>query len=64
MCNFYVSELLQSGLTWGQARLVTFTLQAYGKTFTCFLLRVNESKPPNYFSIMEDYLIGDDPGAA
>ena len=43
---------------------MTFTLQAYGKLLKYLLLRVNESKPPNYFSIMEDYLIGDDPGAA
>ena len=43
---------------------MTFTLQAYGKILKRLLLRVNESKPPNSFSIMEDYLIGDDPGAA
>ena len=43
---------------------MTFTLQAYGKILKRLLLRVNESKPPSSFSIMEDYLIGDDPGAA
>ena len=51
-------------VTWGQARIVTFSLQAYGKILKCLLLRVNESKPHNSFSIMEDYLIGDDPEAA
>ena len=43
---------------------MTFTLQAYGKIFKCLLLRVHESKPPNSFSIMDDYLNGDDLGAA
>ena len=61
MYNLYISEFLY--LTSGQARLVIFILQAYGKILECLLLRVSESKPPNSFSIMEDYLIGDDPGA-
>ena len=33
---------------------MTFTLQACGKILKCLLLRVNESKPPNSFSIMID----------
>ena len=48
--------------TWGQVRFVIFTSQAYGKILKCALLRVNESKPPNSFRIMTDYLICDDPG--
>ena len=43
---------------------MTFALQAYGKILKCLLLRVNESKPPKYFSNMKDYLIGGDPSAA
>ena len=43
---------------------MTFTLQVYGKIFKYLLFRVKELKLPNFFSIMEDYLIGDDPGAA
>ena len=39
-----------------------FTLQAYGKILKWAQLRVNESKPPNSFRIMTDYLICDDPG--
>ena len=34
-----------------------FTLQAYGKILKYALLRVKESKPPNSFRIMTDYLI-------
>ena len=49
-------------MTWGQVRFVIFTLQAYGKILKCALLRVNESKPPNSFRIMTDYLFCDDPG--
>ena len=64
MCNLYISECLYLWPeAWRQARFVTFTLQAYGKILECLLLCVNESKPPNSFSIMED-LIGDNPGAA
>ena len=51
-------------VTRGQARLVTITLKAYEKILKCVLLRVNESKPPNSFSIMEYLIIGDDPGDA
>ena len=37
---------------------MNFTLQAYEKILKYLLLRVDESKPPNSFSIMEDlYLI-------
>ena len=50
-------------VTWGQVRLVTFTLQAYGKIFKCVLLRIEESEPPNYFINMTYYHICDDPGA-
>ena len=49
-------------VTWGQVRFMIFTLQAYGKILKCAKLRVNESKPPNSFRIMTDYLICDDPG--
>ena len=56
--NFYICDL-RSDQT-----LVTFILQAYGKILKCLLLRVNESKPPNSFSIMNDYLNGNDAGAA
>ena len=48
----------------GQSKVVIFTLQACGKIMKCLLLRVKESKPPNYFIIKEYYLIGDDSGAA
>ena len=51
-------------MTWGQARLVTFTLQTYLKILKCLLLRVNESKPPNSVSIVEDYFNGNDAGDA
>ena len=43
---------------------MTFTLQAYGKILKCLLFRVSESKPPTSFSIMKQYLIDDDLGAA
>ena len=49
-------------MTWGQGRVVTFTLQAYGKILQCILLRVNESNPPNCFRSMTYYLICNDPG--
>ena len=55
--NCYIYDL-RSG------QLVTFILQAYGKILKCLLFCVNESKPPNSFSTKEDYLIGNDPGAA
>ena len=65
MCNLYISECLYLWPeAWRQARFVTFTLQAYGKILKCLLLRVSESKPPNSFSIMEDYVNGNDAGAA
>ena len=44
-------------VTWGQARVMQFALQAHGKIMKCFLLRVSESKPPNSFRIMTHYLI-------
>ena len=44
--NFYISDLRLC-----QTRDL-FTLQTYGKILKCLLLRVNESKPPNSFSII------------
>ena len=38
-------------------------IQAYGKIMKCVLLRSKESKPPNPFRIMTDYLICNDSGA-
>ena len=50
-------------VTWGRVRAVTITLQAYEKkTMKCVLLRVSESKLPNSFRIMSQYLICNDPG--
>ena len=60
MCNLFISEFLYLDLQ-SQAGLVTFTLQAYEKMSKCLLLRVNESKLPHSFSILEYYLIGYDP---
>ena len=61
----YISEFLY---LWPEVRpdswVVTFTLQAYGKILKCLLFRVNESKPPNPFSIMNNYLNRNDAGAA
>ena len=50
-------------VTWGQVKVVTFTLQNYGKIIKCVLLRVNESKSPSSFRITSDYLICNDPGS-
>ena len=63
MCNLYISEFVY---LWPEVRPDSWPLYCKPmlKILKCLLLRVSESKPPNYFSIMEDYLIGDDPGAA
>ena len=51
--NLYICDLMS-----GESR--DLTLQAYGKILKCVLLRVNESKPPNSFTIMPNYLISND----